>query len=216
MQHKQAVYKNISTLILDLRENGGGSTDASQGLLANLITSKMQLKTEMRVNTLSFEDLRPYLWTWDKRALDPWRIGFSKNEDGTFSLRSWLTEDLDKVKPTKYSFTGKVIALTSRNNSSASTNLLSVINGLGRTTLVGEKTGGSAEGPSAGLIFTLNLPASKITTRIPFFLQKNNVTSFDKGMGLTPDVEVNPSAQDFSKQTDTILEQALLLATNLE
>ncbi len=52
MQHKQAVYKNISTLILDLRENGGGSTDASQGLLANLITSKMQLKTEMRVNTL--------------------------------------------------------------------------------------------------------------------------------------------------------------------
>lgn len=211
---KQIQNERISTLILDLRENGGGSTDASQGLLANLITSKMQFKTDMRVNTLSFEDLRPYLWTWDKRALDPWRIGFSKNEDGTFSLRSWVTDDLDKVKPAKYSFNGKVIALTSRNNSSASTNLLSVINGLGRTTLVGEKTGGSAEGPSAGLIFTLNLPASKITTRIPFFLQKNNVTTFDKGMGLTPDVKVNPSAQDFSEQTDIILEKALLLATN--
>lgn len=206
---KQIKDQNFSTLILDLRENGGGSTDASRGLLANLINKKTKFKLDMRVNTLSFEDITPYLWTWDKRALDPYRFAFSKNDDSTYSLRSWFTEELDTLKPAKYAFTGELIILTSNNNSSASTNLMAVIKSARNATLVGEKTGGSAEGVTAGLLFTLTLPASKITTRIPFFRFDNNVKSFTKGMGLVPDIEAPMTVEAFVTDQDPALEAAI-------
>lgn len=204
--------EGINTLILDLRNNGGGSTDASQGLLANLITEDMAYKVDMFTNTLSFKDLRPYLSTWEKSALDPWRLAFSKNDNGTFSLRSWFTDDLDTIEPSDYAFGGKIIALTSNNNSSGSTNLLSVIHATGRATLVGEKTGGSAEGVTAGVLFTLSLPASKITTRIPYFQFKNNVKHFTKGLGLTPEIEAPMTVSAFLANADPAYTAALALA----
>jgi C-terminal processing protease CtpA/Prc len=203
--------EKLRILILDLRNNGGGSTDASQGLLANLITQKIPYKLDMYVNTLEFDDLRPHLSSWDEYALNPWRIAFSKNDNGSYSLRSWFTHDLDIVMPAKYAFDGKIIALTSNNNSSGSTNLLSVIHSTGRATLVGEKTGGSAEGPTAGVLFTLKLPESKITTRIPFFQYKNNVNSFTKGMGMLPDIEAPMTVKAFLASKDPAFEAALYL-----
>ena len=169
-------------LIIDLRHNGGGSTDASHGLLVNLITQPTRAKLDMRAKTLNMEGLREHLWTWDERALDPYRIAFSQNDDNTYSLRSWLTDDLDTIKPAKYAFDGKIIALTSHGNSSGSTNLLANIQALGRSTLIGEKTGGSAQVTTAGLLFTLTLPESKITTRIPFFQYQNNIKTFKEDM----------------------------------
>lgn len=200
------------TLILDLRNNGGGSSDASLGLLANLITEPRQATKEMRVNTLDLDDLREHLWTWDKRALDPSRIAFSKNDDGTYSFRSLFTDEMDTISPAKYAFKGNIIALTSNDNSSGSTNLLAQIQDTGRATLVGEKTGGSVEGPTAGLLFTLTLPESKITTRIPFFRYFSNVKSFEPGFGVFPDKEVKQSAGEFIKSEDSILSAAMKLA----
>ncbi len=198
-------------LILDLRNNGGGSTDASMGLLSNLILKPTRAKKDMRAKTLDLDGLREHLWTWDERAMDPWRLAFSKNDDDTYSLRSWFTDDLDTIKPAKYAFSGKVIALTSAANSSGSTNLLSNIQDEGRAVLVGDKTGGSAEGPTAGLLFTLTLPASKITTRIPYFRYYNNISNFQEGMGVVPDIKVRMTAEAFLQGQDP----ALMKATGL-
>jgi hypothetical protein len=206
---KALADENRELLIVDLRKNGGGSSDASQGLLANLLNKKQKAKTDMWVNTLSFEDLRPHLWTWDKRALDPNRLGFSKNDDGTYSLRSWFTDELDTIKPTKYAFKGKIILLTSNSNSSGSTNLLTVIKSARDVITIGEKTGGSAEGPTAGVLFTLTLPESKITTRIPFFQYKNNVKEFKKGYGLSPDLEAPMTVDALIQGKDPAMEAAL-------
>jgi C-terminal processing protease CtpA/Prc len=195
-------------LIIDLRQNGGGSNDAAYGLLANLITEPTQASLDMRARTLDFDGIRQHLWTWDKRALDPYRIAFSKNNDGSYSLRSWLTDDLDTIKPARYAFGGKIIALTSHANSSGSTNLLAVIQSTGRATLVGEKTGGSAEGPTAGLLFTLTLPESNITTRIPYFQSRNNVTGFEHGMGVIPDIAVAMTSEALLAGQDPALEKA--------
>jgi C-terminal processing protease CtpA/Prc len=210
---KAIKQENRQVLILDLRNNGGGSTDASHGLLANLISQPRQAKTDMRAKTLDMDGIRQHLWTWDKRALDPYRIAFSKNDDNTYSLRSWLTDDLDTIKPAKYAFNGKIIALTSHNNSSGSTNLLTNIQAAGSATLVGEKTGGSAQGPTAGLLFTLTLPESKITTRVPYFQYSNNVERFENGMGVIPDIEVRRSAEDYLDGKDGALSAAIKLAS---
>lgn len=199
------------SLILDLRKNGGGSTDASQSLVAHLISEKMQTTVEMRVSTLDFDGLREHLWTWDSRALNPDPFGFKSNEDGSYSLRNFVSDDLAIVEPDPLAFTGRLIILTSRDNSSGSTNLISVLGDLGRAVTVGERTGGSAEGPTAGLIFTLTLPESGIKTRIPYFLQKNNVASFERGLGVTPDILAPMTVGAFLDERDPALEAAFSL-----
>ncbi len=200
-----------TAVILDLRDNGGGSTDASHGLFSYLTTKPTRLKLDMFTKTLDFDEFRPYVSTWDERMLDPWRIAFKKNANGTYSLRHWFTDELDKIEPEKYAFPGRIIALTSQSNSSGSTDLLSVLRATRDVTLIGEKTGGSEEGPTAGLLFTLTLPESGITTRIPVFQSINNVRGFERGLGLMPDIEVPMTVSAFRNAEDPALEAAISL-----
>ncbi len=198
-----------SKLILDLRQNGGGSNDARLELFANLITQKVQPKLDMQVKTLNLDGLRDYLWTWEKRALKPNPLGFKKNKDGTYSMRSFLDDDLKKVKPRRYAFDGELIILTSNSNSSGSTNLIATLKSHADVTLIGEKTGGSAEGPTAGVLFYLTLPESKIKTRLPLFMQYNNVKNFERGLGVNPDIEAKTTVESFRAGKDVAYEKAL-------
>ncbi|MEL7189679.1 MAG: S41 family peptidase [Pseudomonadota bacterium] len=209
---KQMREQGLETLILDLRRNGGGSGDAQYELLANLIDRPYKPMKEMRAKTLDLDGIRPYLWTWDSRALDPNPIGFSKNDDGTYALRRFVSSDLKTVKPAKFAFDGKLIVLTSDTNSSGSTNMSAWLKELDRAIMVGEKTGGSAEGVTAGLQFTLTLPESGVRMRLPFFFMRNNVSSFEKGMGITPNVFAPMTVNAFRENRDPALEMAQSIA----
>ncbi|MEM7702621.1 MAG: S41 family peptidase [Pseudomonadota bacterium] len=209
---KQIRDQGVHTLVLDLRLNGGGSGDAQYELLANLIDRPYKPMKEMRAKTLDLDGIRPYLWTWDSRALDPNPIGFSKNDDGTYALRRFVSSDLKTVKPARYAFEGKLIVLTSDTNSSGSTNMSAWLKELDRAVLVGEKTGGSAEGVTAGLQFTLTLPESGMRLRLPFFFMRNNVSTFEKGMGVSPDIAAPMTVEAFREARDPALEMAKTIA----
>ncbi len=204
--------KGPSTLILDLRENGGGSTDASQALASYLLQASQPLKLSMQVATLDLSGVREHLTTWDARALNPDPRGFIANADGTYIVRDGVLEDTAVIEPADAAFAGRLIILTSNNNSSGSTNLLAVLAEQDRTTLVGERTGGSAEGPTAGLLFTLTLPESGIRTRIPLFRYRNNVQDFDPGLGVTPDIAAPMTVAAFRAAEDPAIEAALVIA----
>lgn len=200
------------TLILDLRNNGGGSFDAQSALTAYLFTKPVTANSDARVQTLNHKGLENYLWTWDSRAINPNRLGFRKNDDGSYSLRAFVEDALKPIKPNKRAFAGRVIALTSDSNSSASTSQLTLLQATGRATLVGARTGGSPDGPTAGLQFTVTLPASGIKTRLPMirYFNKLNVAG---GYGLTPDVAANMTVNDFRKGRDPALEIAQKMAS---
>ncbi|MEO1596072.1 MAG: S41 family peptidase [Pseudomonadota bacterium] len=202
---KRLADEGRDTLILDLRNNGGGSNDASSRLIAHLLDQPAQMKTDVRVKTLNLDGLREHLSTWDKRALNPWRIMFRKNRDGSYSFRGWFTDETDRIKPARHAFTGKLLILTSDENSSGSTNVIAVLAGLGRATLIGEPTGGSAEGTTAGILFTLTMPESGIRTRIPAIRDYNNVPSFEAGLGVTPDIKAPMTAADWRAGNDVAL-----------
>ncbi|MCI5045500.1 MAG: S41 family peptidase [Aquisalinus sp.] len=202
-----------STLILDLRRNGGGSTDASNGLARRLITEKMKFVTEARVATIDHSGLEQYLSTWDERAINPPRVAFRKNDDGTFSLRELFDDGLKVMRPAKNTFTGNLIILTSNNNSSGSTNLIAVLKSARNATLVGEKSGGSPNGATAGVILTLTLPNSGVRGRIPVFRYVNNVKGFEDGYGITPDIAAPLTVKDFLAGKDPALDKAISLTT---
>lgn len=199
------------TLILDLRENGGGSTDAKLRLFAHLIENKSRLVRDTRIKTLSHEGLEPYLSTWEERLLNPKRIGFTKNGDGTFSLRKIFNDELKSVKPDKTAFTGKLIVLTSQSNGSATTALLAKLQDMGRATLIGEETGGSAEGTTAGVLFYLKLPESGIRARVPVLQDFNDVRKFTAGKGVIPDIVAPMTVKAFIQKDDPAYEAALQL-----
>ncbi|MEL6199989.1 MAG: S41 family peptidase, partial [Pseudomonadota bacterium] len=58
---KRMADEGRDTLILDLRNNGGGSNDASSRLIAHLLDKPAQMKTDVRVKTLNLDGLRPHL-----------------------------------------------------------------------------------------------------------------------------------------------------------
>ncbi|MEM7780803.1 MAG: S41 family peptidase [Pseudomonadota bacterium] len=198
-------------LILDLRKNGGGSTDAAHALASYLIPEAMQLKRDMRVATLDLDGLRENLTTWDQRALNPDPRGFIANPDGTYTLRDGIADDTAIVMPADAAFGGELIILTSTANSSGSTNMIAILAQQERTTLIGEPTGGSAEGPTAGILFTLTLPESGIRTRIPLFRYRNNVSAFEEGLGIVPDIVAPITVSDFRSGTDRALDLAKAL-----
>ena len=206
---KSIKSENRDFLILDLRENGGGSNDARIRLTAHLITEPLKAKKEMRVATLNFDGLREHLTTWDKRALKPNPMGFKKNDDGTYSLRAFVDSDLKTIKPDKYRFDGTLIVLTSATNSSGSTSLSATLRSHRDAVLIGERTGGSAEGPTAGLLFTLTLPESGVRTRVPFFRSYNNVEHFQHGLGVSPDIQAPMTVAAYLAGEDPAYDAAL-------
>jgi hypothetical protein len=206
---EQIARDGIETLILDLRANGGGSTDASQSLFAHLIAAPAQIKRDMRVRTLNLDGLRDHLSTWERAALNPDPGGFIANEDGTWSIRPGSLDDTRILHPDETAFTDELITLTSASISSGITNLSAVLRSLGRAKLVGERTGGSAEGRTAGILFTLNLPESGIKARIPVFRYFTNVESFENGMGLSPDIEAVATASTLRSGSDPAMDAAI-------
>lgn len=196
-------------LILDLRRNGGGSDDASQGLLTYLISGDTQLHTDIRVATLDAGDLKGKLRTWDASALTPDPAKFTANDDGTFSFKPDLVPALRPVAGRPEAFSGELVILTSDNQASGSTNLMTWLKAARDVTLVGEPTGGSVEGPTAGIIFFLDLPESGITARVPAFRFYNRTESFEEGMGMTPDIAAPTTVASFRQGYDEALNAAM-------
>jgi hypothetical protein len=195
-------------LIVDLRENGGGSDDASWGLVRHLITAPVQPSRGVRRRTLRIDStLAAAFDTWGDRAtiFTPAESLFTARADGWYVERG-----SDYVlTPSARGFAGRVSLLTSQRNSSGATMLLAVLQEAGRRTgrirLVGEETGGSAEGPTAGQILFLRLPSSGIRVRIPLKRSDVNVDPQLPMMGVLPDIDAASTVADVRAGIDRAL-----------
>ncbi|MEM9840875.1 MAG: S41 family peptidase [Pseudomonadota bacterium] len=209
--------ENITSLILDTRENGGGSTDAMLGLLAYLIDEPTTLFQWKRVRTIDVTEYADYINVWDPRALKPDPSNFNRLDDGWFELKPQADPlSLQPFDPKEPQFEGDLIVLTSASNASGVALMLATLQEKGAATLVGEKTGGSAEGPTAGILYSLKLPNSGIVVRVPWQLQRSIVANPPLGKGVTPDVLIRPSINDRLDGRDRVLEEALRLASRRE
>lgn len=204
--------RKVPNLVIDLRENGGGSDDASWGLLRFLADAPVKPLRSIRRRTINIDPvLRGAFQTWGDPAeiFSPDETLFTKPADGWYSERnadSILQPSIDR-------FDGRVSALVGRHNGSGATMLLAVLRQIGRRTgklrLVGENTGGSAEGPTGGQILFLSLPNSKIRVRIPLKRSDVNIESPLKGFGVFPDVVAIETLDDFRVGCDRALREAM-------
>lgn len=211
---QQLNEEGVETLIVDLRRNGGGSTDAMQGLLSHLTRdTPVQVLTQILVNTYDFDGLRTYIDTWDPAALNPDPSLFTPRPDGRFEVSARADTQLVPFERAEHAFRGRVIILTSRANASGATQLIGVLRDQDHVTLVGEETGGTQEGPTAGIIWFVELPNSGIVVRVPWLFQRSAVADPVIGLGYAPDIEARDTYESWMAGDDPALEAAIASAT---
>ncbi len=200
--------RNVRHLVVDLRGNGGGSDDASEGLLRYLIDAPMRPRRSVRQRTIRIDStLAAAFDTWGDRAaiFTPSATRFVARNDGWFAEKG--ADGMLQPAPGRYH--GHVSVLVDRSNSSGTTMLVAVLQEMGARTgrlrLVGEETGGSVEGVTAGQILFLKLPNSGIRVRIPLKRSDVNVASFVPGLGVFPDVDATETLADFRSGIDRAL-----------
>ena len=203
--------RNVKHLVIDLRENGGGSDDASSGLIRYLADTAVQPVRAVRRRTITVDStLAAAFDTWGDRApiFSPRASLFDAQPDGWFVERFAAST----LQPAPTAFRGRVSVLIGRANSSGSTMLLAALQEIGARTgrlrLVGEETGGSAEGPTAGQILFLRLPNSGMRVRVPLKRSDVNVSSFVPGLGVFPDIDATETLSDFRAGIDRALTTA--------
>lgn len=200
-------------LVLDLRDNGGGSGDATYTLTDFLAQRPFVWNKAIRYKTVRVGDLANRIETWGDRneTFFPPLEDFVPVQGGGFDLIPPESPDeLLPRAPSKDAFQGPVTILTSPVNGSGSTMLIAKLRDEGRVRLVGGRSGGSGDGPTAGQIFNIMLPNSGIAIRVPNAFNAMQVTAFERSGGITPDVLAEQRVADYRAGIDTVLQAALV------
>lgn len=201
--------RGTETLVLDLRRNGGGSTDAQQGLMSYLLDAPHQPVLEVRAATYDLSASADYISTWDRSALNPDPAWFTEREDGLFTINPDIIGASTVVQPAANAWQGELAVLTSVANASGAATIIGALKERDRATLIGEATGGSQEGPTANIIFFLVLPESDITVRVPAQWTIQNVTDPVFGRGFDPDIAAPLTYETWLAGADPALNAAL-------
>ena len=203
----------VETLIVDLRRNGGGSTDAQLVLLAHLTrTASVRVGDFTIVESYDFSGLREHIRTWDPSALDPDPERFIALPDGRFQLSEGVNSLERDIRRAEHAFDGEVVLLTSRANASGVTQMIGALRNQDHVTLIGEETGGSQEGPTAGVIWFVELPQSGIVVRVPWWLQISTLADPAFGRGFQPDIAARDTYETWLSGRDPALEAAAAFA----
>lgn len=201
-------------LILDLRHNGGGSEDVSVALGRYLLTDRFVWSKPARLKAVRYGDLPAHIETWGdpKTVFEPDLRDFRHLADGAWErLPRAGDEDDESALPQSVSpdrFKGELTVLTGPRNGSGATRTIAQLKDRRGARLVGEDTAGSAEGPTAGRIFLMTLPASGLKVRIPNAWNRTNIPTFTPRRGVAADDTVTPVVLDALQGRDRALEVA--------
>lgn len=211
--------KKISNLILDLRDNEGGSEHQQSTLISYLYNKPFKLYENIYVSRLDYRPLKSILNTAEKDTSNL----VDKNEDEwmrKISDNLWINnydyyEGLQFKQPQKELFTGNIIVLVNGVSFSSAAALIANIKNTTEAVFIGEESGGTYEGPTGGGTVPIILPNSKIMVRIS---PNINVGYMNKkhpiGRGVIPDYPVTYTIDDVLLNRDLEMEVALGLITN--
>jgi len=169
-------------LVLDLRDVSDGRPDNAYGIVARLTPEPIPAP---------------------RRRMPMYRPAFGLLErPESAATWAWLPPDTIKPRGEHGSFTGPLAVLASSTTAGAAEDLLAVIRGTGRGVIVGAQSAGSpGEGLSVSLGSGWSAELSVLGDALP------DGTPF-AGTGLTPDLPVTQSVEDFLSGRDVVLERA--------
>ncbi|AIJ37897.1 S41 family peptidase [Flavobacterium psychrophilum] len=199
---------NTKTLIIDLRNNGGGRLNEIAKLYTYL-TDKDFYFIEKSLVTKKTSLLYANYYKGGgigtkiiKTIFAPFYypiMYFSVHKNGT----NYYNYTNSKIKkPDTNNFKGKLYVLINGGSFSASSIISSNLKGAKRALFVGEETGGAYNGTVAGRMPVLKMPHSKLNVRMGLMACVPIYKTQVEGRGIFPDKEIIPTLDDRINNTD--------------
>ena len=196
-------------LILDLRDNRGGSDALGIKLLSYLSSDSIKEFKRMYLKTIDANVL--------KKHSNLQKETYNILKENTHSINDTILELKDEIgiqpfMPSKPIFEGKIYVLINGNTFSTAADVCSILYSKGLAIFVGEETGGGYCGNTSGLFAQITFPNTKFTLRLPLVRYDTNVKELlPKGRGIIPQYQFSETVNSVSSDTDEILDFTLQL-----
>jgi hypothetical protein len=197
--------KDINNLVIDMRENLGGSLYNSSLLFSYL--SKEEFKefeyAESKIRAIEqAEYLDKSFLTGEKETIN---TKLTKEFSSLSPRRYFRMADsmIERWSPQQHSFKGNIFVITNSTVCSAASYFSVMVKNSGRGKIIGEETAGGSYSGNGFTNLGYILPYSKIKLVFPYvhlvysYKEKKN-----RGTGLIPDFEVPDSYESFRKNVD--------------
>jgi hypothetical protein len=200
--------KKGQNLVIDIRKCEGGDLWNAKQLIRHLITKPIVINEQQDCWAYVSMDssLSQYI---DNQWAYQWRYrnaaDFVQLPSGQYRGRK--DGKGQRLDPSENHLTGQVYLLTSAVNSSAAWQFASVMREHKLATLVGQETGGNQKGITAGALFFMVLPNTKIEVDVPLIGMDYAEAAKRPDAGITPDVYVKPTVKAVLGRTDQELEE---------
>ena len=199
---KEIKEKQIASLVLDVRGNGGGSV-----VLSNLLTKYIADKPFVIADSLyALRRTSDYAKYRNGRFFNWLFLQFltKRRKDGKYHFGLYEGK---KFKPKgRNHFEGTTYILTGGNTFSAASLVAKTLREQEDVVIVGEETGGGAYGNTAWLIPDITLPNTGVRFRLPLFrLVIDNEA--EKGRGVQPEVLSLPTVEAIRRSEDYKMEK---------
>jgi hypothetical protein len=197
--------KGTKTLVLDLRNNGGGRDELGKRLLSYLLDKPFKYYDELAINAREF--------TFQKYAKLPEipADAVERRPNGTYRVLNH--PNLGVQQPSKPTFAGKVLILINGDSFSTTAEFLSQAHFHKRAEFIGEESGGAYYGNTSGVVPALTLPNTKLLVHVPLVSYYLAVSGYKAAAhGVLPDRLIHYTIEELLEGTDKELALALELA----
>jgi C-terminal processing protease CtpA/Prc len=200
--------RKATSLILDLRGNGGGSDYFGAYLVAQFMRQPFRYFDHIRMRSVnpSFTKLRA-------DVLNDLQAGTVADGNGSYLLTTKIHEGVGEQAPGKAPFTGKLVVLEDGGTFSTAADVAAVLRNLTTAIFIGEESGGSYDGNTSGATARFTFPNSKLSLNVTMYDYYNAVKpAKNKGRGTIPDFPVTLTTSDLLNGVDSQWEKALQVA----
>ena len=205
--------ENVEHLIVDIRNNGGGSDVLGRYLFTHFIDKPTvyfdSLYTSSGISDTTFlyryTDKNQEWYQHNLRLVD-------KMAKGGFATKPEVNKGLKIQFPRNNRFKGEVYILMNGRSASTTAEFTAAMHINNLATFIGEESGGAYHGGNGGDFAELKLPNSKIVVNIPLvkYVMNSKEPNFI-GRGTLPDFDVTSSMKDYLNLSDPQLNFALEL-----
>jgi rhodanese-related sulfurtransferase len=203
--------RQAASLVVDLRECGGGRDDYAKLLFAHVAEQPFLYYRSVEAKKDRYDFFK---FTSESPAdAEDFARSVRKNDRGGFDVLGY--PNAGPQSPERPVFPGRAAVLIGGGSASATGEAILLFHYNRRAVFLGEESG-AAYGGTTGYVVTATLPHSGLRVRLPLVLTTMVTAGYPRDRGLLPEVPVEPAIEDLLAGRDPVMDRALKFLKNDE